>query len=197
MKKLNVRLTLTEEMLGMMPADPDVYSNYIAANAPDALKKDEEIEIMGVDSVIANGTTIFPRDEEGNIFLWDYQLRGFFKDACGMLKRATGSECSKVKAYKKVIDGCIFVNPRKVPVTLSGDIGICQRPLRAQTAQGERVALASSETVPAGSTMEFEIELWDESCVKWVKECLDYGKRRGLAQWRNSGKGTFVWEELK
>ena len=29
-----------------------------------------------------------------------------------------------------------------------------------------------------------------------MRECLDYGIRRGLAQWRNSGKGRYVWEEL-
>jgi hypothetical protein len=26
---------------------------------------------------------------------------------------------------------------------------------------------------------------------------LDYGKWKGLGQWRNSGKGSFEWAELK
>jgi hypothetical protein len=29
-----------------------------------------------------------------------------------------------------------------------------------------------------------------------VIECLDYGKRRGIGQWRNSGKGRFTYEVL-
>ena len=29
-----------------------------------------------------------------------------------------------------------------------------------------------------------------------MKECLDYGTMRGLGQWRNSGKGRFVWDLL-
>jgi hypothetical protein len=29
-----------------------------------------------------------------------------------------------------------------------------------------------------------------------VEEWLDYGKFNGLGQWRNSGKGAFVWDEL-
>lgn len=29
-----------------------------------------------------------------------------------------------------------------------------------------------------------------------MRECLDYGKLRGLGQWRNSGKGRFVWDLL-
>ena len=28
-------------------------------------------------------------------------------------------------------------------------------------------------------------------------ELLDYGAMRGIGQWRNSGKGRFVWEEIK
>ena len=75
-------------------------------------------------------------------------------------------------------------------------MGDCQRPLRASGPSGERVALAHSETVPAGSYIEFTIEMWTDDLEKVVRECLDYGARRGLGQWRNSGKGTFYWEEL-
>ena len=50
--------------------------------------------------------TIFPRDNGVPIY-WDYQIKGFFKDACGMLRKVTGSKSSKIKAYKKEIDGLI------------------------------------------------------------------------------------------
>ena len=76
-------------------------------------------------------------------------------------------------------------------------MGICQRPLRAQTMQGERVALASSETVPAGSSMTFEIKMLTDGHEKAVKEALDYGRFRGFGQWRNSGKGIFHYEILE
>lgn len=29
-----------------------------------------------------------------------------------------------------------------------------------------------------------------------VRECLNYGRMRGIGQWRNSGKGTYLWDEL-
>jgi len=29
---------------------------------------------------------------------------------------------------------------------------------------------------------------------KMVMECLEYGKLKGIGQWRNSGKGKFIFE---
>ena len=134
--------------------------------------------------------TIFPK-ENGIPFLWDYQIKGFFKDACGMMRKVSGNVSSKMKAYKKEIDGLIFIKERKIPFQFDGEMGICQRPLRAQTAQGERIALSSSETIPAGAAIEFEIECLVDSDMNAVAEWLDYGKLRGIGQWRNSGKGKF------
>lgn len=196
MKYINVRLTLTEEALGMTPTDAEVHETYIASKAPDAPSIEEEIEAMGVDEVVDKQKTVFPKLPDGTPFFWDYQLRGMIKESIGMLNRATGIFTKKVAAYKKIVDGLIFVTDRKIPIHLSGDQGNCQRPLRAQTAQGERVALANSDTIPEGSWIEFTFELWQDDLVDVVRECLNYGRRHGLAQWRNSGKGTFVWDEL-
>ena len=101
-----------------------------------------------------------------------------------------------MKAFKKIIDGLIFVKPRMIPFVFEGPVGNCQRPLRGQTAQGERIALANSETVPAGSTVDFTILMLDPAHEAVVKEWLDYGQYRGLGQWRNSSKGIFSWEEV-
>ena len=56
--------------------------------------------------------TIFPRDNGVPIY-WDYQIKGFFKDACGMLRKVTGSKSSKIKAYKKEIDGLFSLKNAK------------------------------------------------------------------------------------
>lgn len=200
---MKVKITLNEEMLGMSPANADIYREYIASKSPDAATIDEEVASVGVDAVEEKGITVFPRMEDGTPFLWDYQIKGFFKDTCQMLSKAGkagyegGKACSALKAYKKAIDGLLFVSPRKIPVGLSGEIGFCSRPLRAMTMQGERVSLAKSETCPAGSSIEFEITCLDKNLEKVVVECLNYGSMRGLGQWRNSGKGVFEWEEVK
>lgn len=201
MKDIRVRITLTDEMLGTMAADKNIHREYIASKAPDALSIEEEIAAIGEEEYAEKQMTVFPRLENGTPFMWDYQIRGFFKDACAALQRCKGEDIAKnscsMKAYKKIIDGCIFVSPRKIPLTFTGEIGICQRPLRGQTAQGERIALASSETVPEGTTAEFTIRCLSDAHMPAVREWLDYGQYKGLLQWRNSGKGRFEWEEIE
>ena len=139
-------------------------------------------------------TTVFPR-ADGGPFLYDYQIKGFFKDACGSLARVPGTHSNKLKAYKKVIDGTIFVGPRQIPLLLKGELGNCQRPCRPEML-GVAIFLANSETAPAGTEIEFEITTLDPAMEKVVTEWLDYGRLRGMGQWRNSGKGRFTWQKV-
>ena len=196
MKKLHVKVTYTENLLGTASANPDIHKEFIASKAPDAPSREDEIIALGVEAVEEKGMTIFPKLEDGTPFTYDYQWKGFFKESCSMLRRVDGTESKKRKAFKKEIDGLVFVEPRKIPLILpeGEEIGNCQRPLRASTAQGERVALANSETVPAGTTQEFDILLLDEKMEKVVVEWLEYGRLHGTGQWRNSGAGRFTCE---
>lgn len=196
MVTMHVRLTFDEPLLGTSPANSEIYREFIGSKAPDAASVEDEVASLGADAVAEKGMTVFPRLEDGTPFLWDYQIKGFFKDACGVLRKVPGKRSSKIKAYKKEIDGLIFPQPRKIPLALSGPIRECQRPLRAQTAQGERVSLAMSEEVPEGSAVEFDVVCLDDGQADNVREWLDYGALRGIGQWRNSGKGRFTWEEL-
>ena len=196
MKELKVKITLLEPVLGSSPNNTEIFSDYIASQAPDALSREEEIEALGVEAVDEKGTTVFPKLEDGTPFLWDYQIRGFFKSACDALNMANPSK--KLPAYKKKIDKLVFINERKVLYTIPQDkeIGYLQRPLRAQTAQGERVALSKSEMLPEGTTAEFTVKVLQDDLLNRVKEWLDYGALNGLGQWRNGSYGRFTWEEL-
>lgn len=206
MKTIKVKITTTEGMLGTSPFNEEIYRDFIGSKSPDAATVEEEVAALGADAVTEKGMTGFPRDEDGKPFIYDYQIKGFFKDACSMLNRVGGkdengkkkklNESSKLTAFKKIIDGMIFVSPRQIPINFTGEVQLCQRPLRAQTMQGERVALAISEEVPAGASITFDITVLDESHLPAIREWLDYGALRGLCQWRNSGKGRFTWEEL-
>lgn len=201
MKTLDVKITFTEGILGTCPNDKDIYRNFILEKAKENgariedVDEQEELDALPED-VLEKGMTVFPVDEDGNPFLYDYQIKGYFKDACSMLRKVNGTASSKIKAYKKEIDGLVFPGPRQI-VFHDAEKSVCQRPLRASTAQGERVALAMSDEIAAGTWIEFEVTCLADDYVDLVREWLDYGKFRGIGQWRNSGKGRFSWEELR
>ena len=203
---MKVRLTFFEELLGTASADPEIHAEYIASKASDAPSKQEEIDAIGVAEAIEKAMTIFPKLEDGTPFLYDYQAKGFFKDACKSMQNVKESFSARIPSYRSKLDICMFILERKIPIHFSGKIHTCQRPLRAQTAQGERIALANSEAIPAGAWIEFTLmSITDENKsktkgnVKYLdlfRELLDYGELRGIGQWRNSGKGRFYWGEL-
>jgi len=202
MTKLHCKITFTEGLLGTAPGSETVFKDFIGSKAPDAASLEDEVAALGVEDVIDNRMTVFPRTADGKPFLYDYQVKGFFKDACGVLSRVGGkddagkkkaaNESGKLKAYKKVIDGLVFVQPRKIELHFDGEIKPCERPLRAQTAQGERVALSISEEIPAGATAEFDVLCLSDELTAAVREWMEYGALRGIGQWRNSGKGRFT-----
>ena len=204
MKELNVKATLITDILGSQPGDPELHSRFIASKAPDAMKMEEEIAAMGVEAIEERSMTYFHRDKNGDPCLMDYQIKGFFKSAAKVLNKIGGTEekLEKLKAFKQAVDLYVFIygdnDSRFIPFKLpeGGEIGSIQRPLRASTMQGERITLATSETLPAGSELYFKIVILDDSLLKYVREWLDYGKYNGLGQWRNASYGRFTWEEV-
>lgn len=117
---------------------------------------------------------------------------------------------SKITAFKKAVDGNWFVKQRRIPLevpeTFINDLGVTEntydgngnlktltRPLRADTAQGPRVALATSEMVPAGTEFYLTIRLLNPEHKEALLECLDFKEGVGMCQWRGGGKGTLIW----
>lgn len=267
----DIHLVFVEAVLGTASSDPEIHERFIASKAPDAQTLKEEVAALGVDAVEDRSMTRFPHMEDGTPFLWDYQVKGFMKDAAKMMRYSSKSASKGLTNYLKKIDGCVFPTPRVIPlhvpetvysttrggvsvvveqvdgdfvnVTLTADKSVidsipydpdyiafievplhadgreigktvelnedngwtatvkmprhraysCQRPLRAQTAQGERIALANSEELPAGTWCDFQITtlIEDAQMQKCIVEWFQYGFLRGIGQWRNSGKGRF------
>ena len=199
MANMKVKITLLEDMLGTAPNNKKIYTDYLASKAPEGKDVKDEIDSIeepdGIEEM--RQMTVFHRNPDTNQpIIFDYLVKGFFKNACSAMREVPKSESSKIKAYKKKIDNLVFVSPRMIDIDMSGEMTICERPLRAQTAQGERVALSCSESIPAGSTMEIEITTLTDDLMNTVIEWLDYGKLNGLGQWHNSGKGRFSWEDI-
>ena len=179
MESLKVRITLLEEALGSSPSNEDLLGTYIASKAPT-----EELEAQEIETIKAQNAedrlTVFPKLPDGTPFVYDYQIKGMLKDSCKMLAKAGkagypgGKACAAIKAYKQAIDGLLFVAPREIPFNLNGmKMDYCERSLRADTPMGPRTSIAKSESVPAGSTLEFEIQLLDPKLEALVRECLD------------------------
>lgn len=194
MKEIKVQLTFIDDLLGTMPGNRDIFTDFVAKKAETV---NEEAEAIPVDEALEKGTTVFPRTADDKPFIYDYQLRGYFKESCKFLKKVDGTKSSKEKAYKQKIDGLIFVKDRQNVINTDKEIGICERPLRASTPQGERISLSRSESIAEGATLEFTVVCMVDSDIDLVKEWLDYGRFHGTGQWRNSGKGRFTWEEVK
>jgi hypothetical protein len=193
-----IKVVLTEPLLGTLSGNSEVAKEFILSKCPREGFAQDEVEAQpDATEELDNGSTLFARNEAGLPILWDYHVKGFFKDACQMLKRSggdVGKMSRLLKAHKKVIDGCIFVYPRQIGIALAGEITWNDRPLRAQTAQGERIALARSESIPAESSFTFDLLLLDPKLFQQVEEWLDYGALRGLGQWRNASYGRFEWQ---
>lgn len=201
METKNYRATFTEGLLATKPNDEEIHKTFVAAKEREASEDEltaEQRALAEVDA-LEKGKTIFHRDDAGCPIIWDYQIKGFLKEAFKALRRDPKSAAAAVKNYKGIIDGSVFVKPRKIRLVLpdGATLGTCQRPLRAQTMQGERVALASSEEAPAGTTMEFSVVTMCPGLGKALDECWAYAQLRFMGAWRNSGKGTAVIEEVK
>jgi hypothetical protein len=191
--KYHVVLTFTEEVLGTVTKDKAVYASYIQSKAPPDQSTDDELET--VEEIEQRGWTGFHM-EGGQPLLYDYAIKGFFKDAVSMLKRVDVGDpplSKKLTAHKKIIDGLVFVRPRRIPLLLPDGVGlgVNERPLRAQTAQGERVALARSDTCPPGTVCAFDVQVLGQVTQEMLTEWLEYGALHGLGQWRSGGHGTF------
>jgi len=198
---MKIRVKLIEEMLGASCQNKEVHAEYIASKSADAEKMKEELESLPSADLMEKAITVFARNKDGMPILYDYQFKGFLKEAFGVLIELNTTEIRVGKTklskytYKRIVDNFVFVFPRMIALAPVGKI--CTRPLRADTMKGERVSLASSETIPAGAEFELEIQTLCPTLDDLVVKSLDYGKLKGLGQWRNSGKGRFTWKEVK
>ena len=196
---VKVKITFTTPLLATNPSNEQVYSDYIA-NEVDPETAAEEVALLTREEVDEKGMTIFLRDKDDPSIplLKGYTWLGYLKSRSKALAKVPGSALKEAKAYIKEINDLISVYPRFQPLILpDGEaIGTNERPLRAETAQGDRVALAKSEEAPIGTTVEVTFRAERFEGMKLIMDCLDYGEVHGTGQWRNSGFGLFTYEIL-
>lgn len=202
---LKIEIEFTEPLLGTLSGNKEAATEFVLAKHPNGHSADEAEALVDGCEKLEKQTTFFPADASGP-FLWDYQIKGFLKEAMECIAETGQFSAEELKAAKlsafgptcrKRFDRMVFVSPRKIYLRLPPDaaLGMLERPLRAMTMKGERVSLARSQTAPAGTQIVCTIETLNPKLDPFISECLDYGALRGVGQWRNSGAGRFVWRD--
>lgn len=228
LKIATIAVQFVEPLLGSNPGNPEIHAEFIASKAPVSASTAEERAIIKAAAVKENGaaehepdqeeavekaSTVFLRDETG-IFLLDYVVKGAIKDMIGGLIDLNEIQGYSRYTFKRVVNNTLLVTPRRIylrdhtgAIYKSAPESL-QRPVRAETMRGERVALVRSEMVPAGTVMTFNVQLIGPSNPGGRKsaykahitedvlyKALDYGVLRGsgFGQWRSGGYGRFKW----
>lgn len=217
MKKIKVKITTTEPMLGMTPASPELYEQFLALKekkldvrrALNEEKKEEELQALRLErdeqAQENRGITVFPRDTDGTPIFWDFHFKGFLKDTFKALLQSGDKEWSKTACplnpynVAKRVDQLMFPEPRRIRIDIPEGTEITRysRPLRKPDTRNREIessAIASSECIDAGATLEVTFTILNDQYLKYVKYALDYGKFRGLGQRRNDGFGRFTYE---
>ena len=162
-----------------------------------------------------------PEDDENynRHFIYNYMVKGNLRYAAQVFNGSTYDVNGKPKTFprnfKSKVTNAVFVSPRRIYLPIAEDLDLIphvdengnstgfmrlrdslERPLRAETAQGPRTALARSDYLPAGATLDFQITLMDITGTNKVSRndlegILSFGERNGLGQWRNAGFGAF------
>ncbi len=194
MNEWKVRIEFTTELLGTAPLDKEIYTKYIEAKAIKAgIATDTSDEVETIKEMEEKGITGFRRVGDAPM-LPDYMIKGFFKAACAAMREEPKTHSSYLKAYKSKIDKLVFIEPRFIVIQNPGEITLFQRPLRGQTAQGERIALACSEMIQPGAFIEFTVKTFGTAIdEETLREWLDYGQYSGIGQFRNGAYGRFVF----
>lgn len=213
-EKVDIKVTaeLIEPMLGTVPKNKRIYSDFVAEKMGDFNGKklktieeyDEEIESCPEDN--EKTATGFHSDTFG-IFIYNYMILGNIKSNLFVLM---SNGVGKVLNYKKSGDLFCKVNPRKIrfyrtegldeKILMEPDDSM-ERSLRAKTPKGDRTFLAKSDIVFEKTRFRFNVELLRNDrglTPEMVVEALKMGKYNGLGQWRGSGSfGSYRILSLK
>ena len=186
-KRYKLHVNFITGPLGTQP-QKDVATEYITSKAAGPDGELPADELLTLPEALEKGTTAFHKLDGRPIF-YDYMVKGFLKES-GSIHNGQRN----VKNLRSKIDNLVFVEPRQIAIRMpdGAEIAICERPLRAMTAQGPRTGLARSEELPAGTWFECRLKVYEGQISEpLLRDILEYGSDKGIGQWRNGGHGRF------
>lgn len=208
---VEVMVEFMETLLGTVPKDPELVARYLAEKVRKRkdLTDQEKEELIKEECATAfeqmkqeeqKGYTGFYKDEDG-YWTYNYWILGFMKSAYQALME-TG-DLEKLPVWRTRLNRFIHIKERRLHfIRAEGEeaeketdwvLEVLTRPLRAKTPQGERVALARSDVLPAGTRLKWTFELLPNPKITTndLRIALEFGLYEGMGQWRSGGYGTF------
>jgi len=166
------------------------------------------------------GSTIFLKDVKGFPYMEPYALKGAMKEYVGIVcertERKRGKLFYRLDYSVQMFNRHLFISSldggnkiyfwenenckgKKKSIEMEGkETSWLERKLTAKNAQGTTTALAKSEWISEGGYMQFRLETFLLDMTKEnLEQMLGVGDSYGLAQWRNSGRGSFEVIEVK
>jgi hypothetical protein len=180
-------IKLETNMLGTVALARDIWEKYIKSKQPEPMPGGDPEVAENIEEAMERGKTGFFKDENG-LFILEYMIKGFLKDSGNTLKDILG-----IKALKSKIDNFVFIVPRQIYFGKMEPDGEFERPIRVMTPIGQRVSIARSDYVNAGTSLKFSITLLKHKEITWntIDTILANGQYMGLGQFRNGGFGRF------
>lgn len=206
----NFDAELTEDILGTVPKDKEIYTSFVASKieklegSDEKEKKkltEEEIETVE-EELLEKGWTGFHRDDTG-IFIYNYMILGNIKSNLQLLNN--NGSIKKVTTYKKACDTCLKVYPRRIRFKRGKSLiknpdASMERPIRAMTMKGERTFISKADIVKKGCTFNFQVQIIRNKhnlIPETVMKAIKLGEIYGLGQWRGSGNyGSYTIKNL-
>ena len=208
-----VRMEFLTDLLGSAPMNKELFLKYQDTKKVKARKHQppEEIALqesgpVEVDTIpeMEDHLTGFPRDPvTGELFLYNYVVKGFLKNAAACVPlpadHVAQNPKAKLKLETQIIRWC-FVRPRQLFLGVTAPTDILERPLRAMTMQGPRVTLAASERMQVEGIATPALSVACEVVIlpgyhvltpAAILDLLAYGEYQGLGQWKTGGYGQF------
>lgn len=225
-----VRLQLISPILGMQPSD-SVAADWVRARSIER-KAHELVKVQGMKAgeakleaeKLVNETmdldmepveeaesalkvTVFHRDSIG-CHLYDYQIKGFFKEAASRLDLKVRGKTAAAAAGGRFVAGGLWVYPidrrhdRRIyflrdgePITEPDTVE--DRIKRIRTPRGvDQTTIAVSEVIQPPAQLRFQVALLKDQRLtrQHVEEMLAYMRFSGLGQWRTGGWGRATAE---
>jgi hypothetical protein len=212
MEIYEVQIKFLREILGSLP-NKEVFEKFLAPKAlEEGVKKEriaEEMDNLPSDEEIGaedNSMSRFARTEKGP-FIYENVIMGFLKNSGDVLKTQLG-----IAALKSKIEDFVSIAPIKNYFTdANGNIiskvdELTKDRTKSINAKfGEKLSVLGSSEKISHANLKFYIMLIENKATKQsgavtgdvIQELLEYGRLKGLGQWRNAGYGSFEVTSFK